>query len=1583
MNCLRRWSLLSALGMLSASAVHAQATAPSYADMRTWELEGVGGGIWRDPANLATPFTNAISGRSVIQTFNNTAGTMFLLSNDTNVINRTIWGTVRIKAKHVDGNGVCAPTNCANSEQDNDWMGFVVGYVNQGAPANAFPESYLGFTWNRTLETGNPAPATSPYAIRSGGSDAEGIWLIRAAPPDAEGDPVGGGATIIDSDIGANTGWSYDTDYQFRIVYTTTRIRVYINDVLRLEASTPANSPFPAGQFGFTNASQANVLFGNVREAPASALDAAPVASDDQFYYGLTWGTEGTTFDTDLDPRAVGILDNDYDPDGDAFALRVNGVSLPNDGDSTTVTGTQGGSFRVYGSGRFVYTAPLDYNTRGPFQDTFAYTIVDTDGENSATVTLTVQQSNTAPNDVSLTDSDTGSTSDIRVDQGAEPGTSVGTIATIETNPSELDEYDYELQNASNGAFTLVGDQLIVRDTAALGGPGTHTIIVRSTDVEGQWVTRSFQIHVDANGVPTSANNAVNANAAVPYVFTVANFPFTDADVGDQLQKVLITSFPAHGALFIDFDGDNLADSNEIPQINFNDVITRAQITGGQLKYLSSSTTDTSTSFGFKVNDGAANSASAYTMTVNVESDTDNDTIPNTTDGTGDTDNDGTPNYQDTDSDGDGIPDATEGSGDTDSDGIPNHRDTDSDGDGIPDTTEGTTDSDGDGTPDYRDTDSDGDGVPDSTEGTGDADGDGTPDYRDTDSDGDGVPDSTEGAADTDGDGIPDFRDSDGDGDGIPDLTEGTGDTDNDGIPNDRDTDSDGDGVLDLNEGTGDTDGDGIPNFRDTDSDNDGRTDGAEGTGDTDNDGIPNYLDDSTDTDRDGIPDILEGTLDSDGDGLPNFRDTDSDDDGVPDVLEIVGARTDTDGDGIADRFDVTQTGGVDANSDGIDDAALPDSDNDGRHDVIDPDQDDDGIPDFIESGAYGFDSDNDGIDDRWDANLPGATDPDGDGVANNVGPVDTDADGIADLRDLDSDRDGISDAAESGASGVDSDADGLDNAFDVDVTGGADADGNGIADNVRARDTDQDGVPDFRDLDSDNDSLSDVREALGLDSNADALLDAGGTITSTPVDSDGDGTPDFRDVDANGDGVRDIAATSYAAHDANNDGRIDTLGNDVDGDGIADAIDGEPGQRGTRTDNDGDGVPAARDADDDADGVPDSLEGDGDTDGDGTIDRLDQDSDNDGIPDRIELGLPQASGNDTDLDGIDDAHESLVSRDTDGDGINDAVDTDSDNDGLSDAFEVLLVAPSGIDADGDGIDDSIDVDFTNGTDANRDGVDDAAVRIVDTDGDGLPDYRDSDSDGDGIADGKENGDFNNDGINDRLQKETGLKTGLKGGGGSLGVWSLLFMLALGCARLLRSKRRALLAASAVIASTFSFAQAADTSSVACTTGESFSEGCWSVGLGAYKTKLAPDDSQSTWRVVDTSDAGYKLTVEYRFFSRWSVEFGYADMGSAIVVNRNPSIAGREPVEYKVPSLLGGYLLFDPARRINVQVKAGYARLDTTAEFDIIDEQIKSHQLTLGAALRARIVKHLELQLEYEHYDKDARQAGLAVRYAF
>lgn len=920
------------------------------------------------------------------------------------------------------------------------------------------------------------------------------------------------------------------------------------------------------------------------------------------------------------------------------------------------------------------------------------------------------------------------------------------------------------------------------------------------------------------------------------------------------------------------------------------------------------------------------------------------------------------------DMDNDGLADADD----------PNDGNIDTDGDGIPDGAD--VDVDGNGTPDNG-TDTDGDGINDASDvdqlGGGDVDGDGISDLADTiddrnDADGDGLPDdvdTNDANTDTDGDGIPDGADVDVNGDGTAD----------------NGVDSDGDGINDLADadsnpvGT-DMDGDGVIDAYDMDIDGDGIDNSTEGSGDLDGDSIPDNRD--LDTDGDGIPDVLEGTQDSDGDGVPNFRDLDSDNDGVPDALELAGLREDTDGDGIPDRFDVDQTGGSDANGDGIDDAALPDSDHDGLSDLVDTDQDNDGIPDIFESGAYGFDSDNDGIDDRWDADLPGNTDANNDGIADDARPIDTDMDGIPDLLDADSDGDGVSDRAEGGASGVDTDGDGIDDAFDVDSVGGADANSDGVADSTAARDSDGDHVPDFRDLDSDNDSIPDVVESGGLDEDEDGLLDVGGTITSTPRDTDGDGIPDHIDTDSDNDGVKDIARTTYGKLDANGDGRIDDI-IDIDEDGIPDVIDAEPMQRGSRSDGDGDGVPSIRDQDDDGDGILDSIEGDGDSDGDGVIDRLDLDADNDGIPDRIEMGLPRPSGIDANNNGMDDAYENAATRDTDGDGIRDYLDTDSDNDGIPDAQEILLVALSGADADGDGIDDAIDVDATGGVDANGDGVDDAKVNLADTDGDGIPDYRDSDSDNDGFLDGKEWGDFNNDGINDALQKDPGLKTGVKGGGGSFGLLTLFALLGLMFMRRLDGAARAAVVIVAVGASAMHVPTARADDAPVCTSGGGFSEGCWSVGVGAYATKLQPDDSQSVWKVVDDSDVGYKLSVEYRFRQHWFFQLGYADMGSAVVKNRNPAIEGREPIDYSIPSLFAGYLLFDEASRFNIHAKVGYAQLSTDAASYVIEKQQHSNQVALGAGVRWRLWRRLELQLEHEYYDKDARQTGLAVGYTF
>ncbi|MGB7428249.1 MAG: Ig-like domain-containing protein, partial [Microcoleaceae cyanobacterium] len=140
---------------------------------------------------------------------------------------------------------------------------------------------------------------------------------------------------------------------------------------------------------------------------------------------------------------------------------------------------------------------------------------------------------------------------------------------------------------------------------------------------------------------------------------------------------------------------------------------------------------------------------------------------------------------------------------------------------------------------------------------------------------------------------------------------------------------------------------------------------------------------------------------------------------------------------------------------------------------VQDPDQDTDGdgIPDIND-----LDDDNDGILDTED------------------GPGDTDGDGVPDIIDLDSDNDGIADIVESGLTPeqiaeLDSDGDGVidptnefgnngvvDSVETTPDSGELDLDGDGVAD--EPVDTDNDGTPDFQDLDSDNDGLNDIVEA-------------------------------------------------------------------------------------------------------------------------------------------------------------------------------------------------------------------------------------------------------------------------------------------------------------------------------------------------------------------------------------------------------------------------------------------------------------------------------------------------------------------------
>lgn len=400
------------------------------------------------------------------------------------------------------------------------------------------------------------------------------------------------------------------------------------------------------------------------------------------------------------------------------------------------------------------------------------------------------------------------------------------------------------------------------------------------------------------------------------------------------------------------------------------------------------------------------------------------------------------------------------------------------------------------------------------------------------------------------------------------------------------------------------------------------------------------------DDDNDGIPDYVEfnnslALQDADGDGIPNWKDTDypgyvdNNNDGVNDNFDW-GA--DSNNDGIPNFQDKTfWTGWVDVNNDGVND--LSDKDLDGIPNQYDLDSDNDGIPDVVE--AYGVDTNGDGIIDNY-------TDTDNDGLSQNV------------------------DANNTGVAGS----------------------GNGLG----VQDFDGDGIPNYLDLDSDNDGIPDI-------------IEAGGT-------------------------------------DANNDGKVDNF-TDANGDGLDDNLTGAGALLKTG--------PDTSPVDGRADSYPNKNK-----DNDAKPNPYDMDSDGDGIVDVIEAGLPDAdlngivdgtigaNGWSTTVSSM----PSLNLRNSDGDIYPDYLDIDSDNDGIPDNIEGQTTAgyklPITTDTDGDGLVNTYD---------NVVGFGGSGIMVVDTDGDGIPDYRDLDTDADGQPDVVEGNDFNLNGIADDIVSLTGLDT--------------------------------------------------------------------------------------------------------------------------------------------------------------------------------------------------------------------------------
>jgi hypothetical protein len=714
--------------------------------------------------------------------------------------------------------------------------------------------------------------------------------------------------------------------------------------------------------------------------------------------------------------------------------------------------------------------------------------------------------------------------------------------------------------------------------------------VCASLDLDGDGIINQFDLDADNDGIPDIIENGGTDTDNDGKVDGT-----TDTD-GDGLRNAADAT-PTTGAAgsigltVLDFDGDGVPNFRDLDSDGDGILDTRE----------SGLNRDTN-------NDGVINSSDTGHSDANNDGWT--DVIDNLTTLTlRNTDAHGRPDYLDIDADNDGIVDNIEGQ--TTAGYIaPRTTTPDADGDGINDAYDNNTaafggnaangittvDTDSDGLTDYRDLDSDNDGYPDAFEGH-DSNGDNLPNANSVTKNGVG------GTADADGDGLLDGYDNNT---GAVNPTNGTLPTQypmNDGGPN-----------RDWRQAA-DSDKDGVPDFIDLDDDNDGIPDtvesgGVNPLGDADGDGILNYQDPTpgtgvpafVDTNGDGISDVFDKDLD----GIINSLDLDSDNDGIPDVVEAGGV--DANGDGRIDNFSDTDNDGlsqnVDANNTGAagsgNGLGAQDKDGDGIANQFDLDSDNDGIPDLMEAGGtdanndgrvdnytdldgdgfasiYDGDANNDGVAENTAAALiPTGADANNDGRPESYPKANLDAHGWSNPYDLDSDGDGILDSRESGLSG-----DTNNNGILSDDPGYVDANGDGWSDAIDAlaslnlTNTDGAGKPNFLDIDSDDDGLSDNVEGqttagylppLGTDADGDGIDDQydnndasfGGNNGNgiVPNNHDGADEPDYMDLDSDNDTDPD----RVEGNDLNGNARADDLSGigslDSDGDGLLDFFD-------------------------------------------------------------------------------------------------------------------------------------------------------------------------------------------------------------------------------------------------------------------------------------------------------------------------------------------------------------------------------------------------------------------------------------------
>eukprot|EP00949_MAST-11_sp_MAST-11-sp1_P002503 g2503.t1 len=180
------------------------------------------------------------------------------------------------------------------SDNDDDFMGFVIGFDGDYSPVTSDPRTYIWFSWRAKDQKHEGATAKRGFRLNF----VEG--LSSAMPWGDDQIPAGKGTEFHNS----QPGYDRNVRYTFRCKYETTRIQIFVKggtntfkteklifDVKHTEVAAGAGAGkqckqgktgFRQGRFGFVNYSQQSVVYGHFK---ALGTPQKPILKDDIFFF--------------------------------------------------------------------------------------------------------------------------------------------------------------------------------------------------------------------------------------------------------------------------------------------------------------------------------------------------------------------------------------------------------------------------------------------------------------------------------------------------------------------------------------------------------------------------------------------------------------------------------------------------------------------------------------------------------------------------------------------------------------------------------------------------------------------------------------------------------------------------------------------------------------------------------------------------------------------------------------------------------------------------------------------------------------------------------------------------------------------------------------------------------------------------------------------------------------------------------------------------------------------------------------------------------------------------------------------------